>query len=79
MVFSWKSVGDIRIIVTLTFLISPLQLTLALKAAVLGFHGSRKFSSVPVVLSLGLALPLPPVFGFKAIFSGYEFSLCNIC
>ena len=79
MVFSWPSVEDIRTTITLTLFISPPQFMLVLEAALLGFHGSRQSSSAPVVLSLGLALPLPPVFGFKAILSGCEFSLCKFC
>ena len=70
---------DIRTIVTLTLFIYSPQFMLGLEAALLGFHGGRKSSSVPVVLSLGLALPLPLVFDFKAILSGYEFSLCKLC
>ena len=54
-------------IVTLTLFISPPQFTLALEAALHGFHGSRKFSYVLVVPSLGLVFPLPPVFDFNAI------------
>ena len=77
MVFSWPSVEDIRIIVTLTLFISPPQFTLVLEAAQHGFHGGRKFSSVLVVLSLGLVFPLPPVFDFNAILGDCEFSLCK--
>ena len=70
---------DIRTIITLTLFISPPQFALALEAALLGFHGGRKLSFVPVVSSPGLALPLPPIFVFKAILSYCEFSLCNFC
>ena len=69
----------IRTTITLTLFISPPQFTLALEAAMLGFHGSRQSCSAPVVSSLGLALPLPLVFSFKAILSGCEFSLCKLC
>ena len=79
MFFSWPSVGDIRIIVTLTLFISPPHFRLALEAALLGFHGGRKSSSAPVVPSLGLALHLPPIINFKAILSDCEFSLCKFC
>ena len=70
---------DIRTKVTLTLFISSPQFTLALEAALLGFDGGRKLSFVLVVLSPGLALPLPPVFDFKASLSGCEFSLCKFC
>ena len=70
--------GDIRTKVTLTLFISSPQFTLALEAALLGFHGGRKLSFVTVVSSPRLAFPLPLVFGFKAILSGYEFSLCKL-
>ena len=55
---------DIRGTVTLTLFISPPQFTLPLEGALLSFHGSRRSSSAPVVSSLGLALPLSPMFGF---------------
>ena len=70
---------DIRTTVTLTLFISAPQFTLALEAALLGFHGGRKLSFVPVVPSPRLAFPLPPVFDFKSILSGCEFSLCKLC
>ena len=78
-VFSWPSGEDIRTTVTLTLFISPPQFVLALEATLLGFHGDHQSSSAPVVSSLGLALPLALLFGFKAILSGCEFSLCKIC
>ena len=78
-VFSWPSVEDIRIPITLTLFISPPQFALALEAAVLGFHGSRQSSSAPIVSSLGLVFPLSPVFGLKSILIGCGFSLCNLC
>ena len=78
-VFSWPSMEDIRIIITLTLFISRPQFTLSLEAALLGFHGGRKLSSVPFVLSPGLALHLPLIFNFKAILSYCEFSLCKFC
>ena len=70
---------DIRPFVTLTLFISPPQFALALEAALLGLHGGRRSSSAPIVLSLGLVLPLSLVFGLKAILSGCEFSLCKLC
>ena len=78
-VFSSPSVEDIRTIVTLTLFISPPQFTLALEAALLVFHGDHQSYSAPVVSSLGLALTLPPLFGFKSILSGCEFSLYKLC
>ena len=50
---------------------------LVLEAALHGFHGGRKFSSVPVAPNLGLVLLKSPVFGLDAIVCDCGFTLCK--